>query len=71
MVISIYGWSAKNMLTGKQLSGEFSMLPIKVSIELSKLLSPSTASLCVASKVNIPDDNEFSIWFEKQPITYK
>lgn len=70
IVISIYGWSAKNILTGKSLQGGFGMLSARISKELTKLLTPSTNSLCVSSMVKVPEDNEFHLWFEKQPINY-
>lgn len=58
------------MLTGKELSGGFDMLPREIAKELNKLLTPSTDSLCVASGVLISEDNEFNLWFHKQPIVY-
>lgn len=68
IVISIYGWCAKNMLTGKELSGGYGILPIRIAAELHKLLVPSTHSLCLAAMVHIPNENEFNLWFFKQPV---
>lgn len=68
IVVSIYGWSAKNLLTGKELVGNFSVLPGRVSQELHRLMTPSENSLCIASTVTIPESNEFHTWFSKQPI---
>jgi hypothetical protein len=70
IVISIYGWAAKHIATGKHLSGTFDILPWNIGTELSKLLIPSTDSLCVTSTVSIPEENEFNLWFQKQPIRY-
>lgn len=68
VVVSIYGWSAKNMTTGKTLSGGYEELPIRVSVALGKLVIPSTNSLCIATTVPVSDNNEFNRWFEGQPV---
>jgi len=67
IVISIYGWCAKNLLTNKELAGGFDILPEHIGSELSKLVVPSANSLCIASTIMIPDENEFNLWFHKQP----
>lgn len=68
LVVSIYGWSAVHKPTNKTLGGEFSDLPRDISIELSKLVKPSTNTLCVACTVKIPTLSPFHQWFIRQPI---
>jgi hypothetical protein len=68
IAITIYGWTAKNIHTGKILYGEFTDLPKRVSDELTKLLVPSTNSLCVACTVSIPETSDFNLWFRKNSI---
>lgn len=66
LVISIYGWSAVNKLTGKELHGQYEDLPNEISRALFKIIKPGTNALCVACGVNLRETSLFHQWFIRQ-----
>ena len=70
LVISIWGWSAVNKLSGKELSGQWTDLPRYIADELTKFVKPNGNALCIACTVKIPTVSKFHLWFEDQPVLH-
>ena len=63
VVVSMYGWSAKNHRTNKSLGGAYENTPSKIVAELMRLVTPSDNCICIATTIDVEENNEFNKWF--------